>query len=353
VGHLLGYPSAHLSSRGIAAFEATGIISEWDSAAICAALMLDNLWAAYPQAALLSNAASPILSLHAIPPPDFELFAWSVPRADLKRMSPVEGAKHLLLHAGPSRTLQQRQAIETILNNASQIDNSLTHRVFQELVLGSQAFAATYGLPPRLDTESFLLRYDRPTLSDQARQKLIEFLDDADRHAVIFTSRPSRSPDGRSSTPEAEIGAKGVGLETLPVLGLGGLSWLSAERGVELAALRKPAPAHALAALRRSLGDGLVDALQTTAALVLEGRADPRWEALDEARVYLLEDTVPGVSSLLSAQDILANSGVSMHVQIFGVTDSPPKRQALEAAGAVVVPTLDAALEYVYLSESS
>ena len=351
VGRLLGYQSAHLSTDGIAAFEAAGVISEWDSAAICAALLLDNLWTEHPLVTLPSLATSPVLPAHGNAPPDYESFARSVAEADLRRISPLESAEHLLLHAGPSRTLQQRRAVEAILNNSSRIDGSLTHRIFQELVLGSQDFATTYGLPPSLDTESYLLRYDYPSLSGAAHQRLLEFLVDADHRAVIFTSRPSRSPDGRSSTPEAEIGAQGVGLETLPILGLGGLSWLSVRRGADVAAFRKPSPVHALAALRRSLGDALEDALQAAAALVLEGKADDNWDALGEAQVYLFEDTVPGVKSLRSAQDILEKIGVSIGVHPFGVTDSQPKRQALEAVGAAVVPTLDAALEYVYVPQ--
>ena len=353
VGRLLGYQTVNLTVGDIAAFEAAGVISEWDSAAICAALLLGKLWTENPLLTLPPIVAAPVLPPHGNSPPDFESFARSLAQACLQRMAPLKRAEHLLLHATPSRTSAQRQAIRAILHNASQIDASPTHRIFQELVLGSQVFAGTYGLPPSLDTESYLLLYDRPALSNPARQKLLEWLVDADHQAVIFTSRPSRSPDAHTSTPEAEIGARGVGLETLPLLGLGGLSWLSARRGSDVGAFGKPSPIHALAALRRSLGDPLQDALLVTAALVLDGQADRTWGALAGAQVYFFEDTVPGVSSLRSAQDILENIGVPISVHLFGVTDSEPKRQALQAVGVVVVSTLDVALKYVYLPESS
>ena len=44
VAAALGYGELNLSQGDIQAFEAAGVYSEWDTSAICAALMLENAW---------------------------------------------------------------------------------------------------------------------------------------------------------------------------------------------------------------------------------------------------------------------------------------------------------------------
>jgi hypothetical protein len=348
VGRLLGYRAVNLTPEDIVAFEAAGVASEWDSAAICAALLLENLWAEYPLLALPPTLAWPARPRHDVAPPNFRSFTRLLAQPHLQGLPPLKRAEHLLLGKAD-------QAIKNILRNARQIEGSLTHRIFQELVLGSRVFAETYGLSPSLrqaqdvapDTESYLLQYDRPTLSEPARAKLIQWLRDANHRAVIFTGRPSRPPAGHLSTPEAEIGAHGAGLEALPIVGLGGLSWLSAQRGCDPEAFLKPSAVHTLTALRLALGDPLEGALEAAATLVLDGQPDAAWKALCGAQVYVFEDTVSGLESIRAAQNILGEIGVPIRVNLFGIADSEPKRRALEAAGAIVTPTLSVALDHV------
>jgi phosphoglycolate phosphatase-like HAD superfamily hydrolase len=348
VGRLLGYRRVNLTPEDITAFEAAGVASEWDSAAICAALLLENLWTEYPALTLPPTWTWPAHPRHEVAPPNFRPFAHSLTQACLQGLSPLKRAERLLLDNANPRTNEQDRAVKSILRHARQIEGSLTHRIFQELVLGSPVFAETYGLPPSLDTESYLLKYDRPTLSVPGRAKLLQWLQEAHHQAVIFTSRPSRSPAGHLGTPEAEIGAHGAGLEMLPIVGLGGLSWLGAQRGCDSESFLKPSPVHTLAALRLALGDPLEGALEATAALVLDGQADHTWRALHRAQVYAFEDTVSGLKSVRVAKDILEKVGVTVGVHLFGITDRAPKRQALETAGAVVAPTLSVALDHVF-----
>jgi hypothetical protein len=347
VGRLLGYKKARLTTQDIAAFEAAGVSNEWDSSAICAALMLERLWSQYPGLTLPSTLASPRLPTHDIPAPDFAAFIRSLSQAHLVGMPPLRRAERLFLQDTDLRSAEQRQAIRDILHGAHQIDGSLTHRVFQELVLGSQVFAQTYGLASSLDTGSYLLQFDRATLSEQTRAELLSWLDEADHRAVIFTNRPSHPVGGHFCTPEAEIGARGIGVEVLPILGLGGLFWLGAQRGLDLDALRKPAPIHALAALRLALGDTLEVALEAAATLALDGQADRRWSRLTGAHVYVFEDVAGGLKSTLAAGEILAQIEVAIQLHLFGITENELKRQALEAVGAIVSPTLAMALNRV------
>jgi hypothetical protein len=350
VGRLLGYQRVKLTPQDIAAFEAAGVFSEWDSSAICAALLLENLWTEHPALTLPPTPSTPVLSAHDRSSPDFQAFAHTLTQPHLRELRPLKRAERLLLdnsRSSGSRTPGQRRAIQTILHNARQINGSLTHRIFQELVLGSPVFTETYGLPPCLDTESYLRHYDRPRLPNEVRTKLLQWLRHADHRGVIFTSRPSRAPDGGSGTPEAELGAQGLGLDALPILGLGGLTWLSARRERDAEFFLKPSPVHSLAALRLAVGDGLVDALEAAAALNLDGQADSTWQALRGAEVYAFEDGVAGLESVRAAQGTLAQIEVPIRVHLFGIADNLPKRQALEAVGATVVPSIAAALERV------
>ena len=86
------------------------------------------------------------------------------------------------------------------------------------------------------------------------------------------------------------------------------------------------------------------EALEAAAALILDNQADYVWKALCGAQVYVFEDTVPGLDSIRAAKGILEEIGVPIKLSLFGIADSGPKRQALEAAGAVVIPSLSVAL---------
>jgi hypothetical protein len=345
VGRVLGYGDVIIDGADITAFEASGVSSEWDSAAICAALLLENLWWEYPSATLPDASMPRALPEHGVAPPAFHPFIGSLSRADLQELSPLLRAERLLLSGPSPHTPMQRQAIQDILRKARQIEGSLTHRVFQELVLGSRVFALTYGLPPLLDTASYLREYDLPTLSAHSQVRLIKWLHDRDHSASIFTSRPSRPVGSQFCTPEAEIGARSVGLENLPVIGLGGLSWLSARRGCDPDSFRKPSPVHALAALRVALGGNVREALEAAAALVLDGQVGRVWDGLSGAAIYTFEDTAGGMQSARAARELLERHGVKVELSLLGITDSEAKRHALEAMGATVVPSLSVALD--------
>jgi hypothetical protein len=345
VGRILGYGDIIINGTEITAFEAAGVSSEWDSAAICAALLLENLWREFPWATLPEASLARVLPEHGVAPPAFRPFIDSLSRADLRELSPLIRAERLLLEGHCPRTPTQRQSVQEILRKARQIDGSLTHRIFQELVLGSREFALTYALPSLMDIASYLREYDLPALPAHAQLRLIRWLQKDDHWASIFTSRPSRPVGGQFCTPEAEIGAESVGLENLPVIGLGGLSWLSAHRDCDPDAFRKPAPVHALAAMRVVLSGDVQEALEAAAALVLDGRADRGWNDLSGAEIYTFEDTVGGMQSARAARELLDRHGVKVELSLFGITDSDAKRQALEATGATVLSSLAVALD--------
>ena len=131
VGRVLGYGDVVVNGTDITAFEAVGVSSEWDSAAICAALLLAHLWQVYPSATLPEGSISPVLPEHGIAPPAFQPFVASLSRVDLQELSPLLRAEHLLLSRAGTYAPSQRDALQAILRNARQIDGSFTHRLFR------------------------------------------------------------------------------------------------------------------------------------------------------------------------------------------------------------------------------
>jgi hypothetical protein len=256
----------------------------------------------------------------------------------------VQRAEHLFSTQRTNQTPAQKRIRQQILGRARQIDGSLTHRAFQELVLGSRAFTTTYGLEPHLDTESYLHCFDRPILEGSVRDQLSGWLATPDHYGVIFTARPSAPLGDFTVPPEAEIGARLVGLDFLPVVGLGDLAWLGARIAKDDPALRKPSPVHALVALLRYQATKRKDALIKTANLVFEQVSDPVWRELDGAQVTVFEDTTAGLQSALVACELLGEIGISIRLQLIGVTPSEEKREALETLSARVFLDINQAL---------
>lgn len=344
VGRALGYKKAHVTDQNISAFESAGVSSEWDSAAICAALLMTKAWnydkhQQYP----LSLSASPIRFTGPVSP-DFHNFATQMGQTGLTELRPLERAERLLVDGTNQHDLNQQSVLRGILRNARTADDSLTHRTFQELVLGSQNYAEIYDFPPVLATTSYLLEYDRPYLHDRTHILLKDWLKVPTHEAVIFTSRPSTPLPGTFSTPEAELGAELVKLDNLPILGLGGLAWLSEKFGVNLQEFLKPSPVHVLAALQLALSENLKNALLNAANLVEYGQVDSSWKRLNGVQVWVYEDTSGGIKSALAAQSILGEYGIDLSVSLFGIADDPAKVRTLQETGAETAPEINTAL---------
>ncbi len=340
----LGFKNIHLTEQDISAFESVGVSSEWDSAAICAALLLERTWMVDKHRKLPVSLAEKPNNYPESAPPDFHAFAISMGQKDLSELRPLERAERLLVELSNHHNPDQKKVLQAILRDARAADNSLTHRTFQELVLGSQTYEEVYRLPGYLDTPSYLLEYDRPYLDIQTRKLLNEWLKRPRHEAVIFTSRPSTPLPGTFSTPEAELGAELVGLGNLPILGLGGLAWLSEQFDANRQAFLKPSPVHVLAALQLSLGCRLEDALMNAARLVEFGGFDESWEYLIGAHVWVYEDTTGGLKSALAAQSILGEHGIKLSISLFGIADDPAKVRTLQETGAETAPEINTAL---------
>lgn len=326
---------ALLTDEDISVFEALGVNSEWDSSAICAALLLERAWETDPTRRLPDSPASPDGRPLAASAPDFQGYFRSAIHPGLSGLE-ARAETERRLSARHAYSGPQLEALHNLLRDAYDPLRSLTARIIQELNLGPAGFRAAYGIPSALSGSGYLATLDPPLISRETAERLARWATEAHRRAAVFTNRPSAFPDGSGGTPEAEIGLERIGLSLLPFVAMGHLDWLAARRGLQEQSLLKPSPVHVLSALRHAAGDTLVAALEGAARLVLDGQDDAGWAALQDARATVFEDSFRGLQSARAAQQALARLGICLSLDLRGVMTLPAKRAALEAAGGTV-----------------
>jgi len=337
VGRWCGFPAVQLSDEDVAVFEAQGVTSEWDSSAICAALLLERAWQMDPGRTLPDSPSASDGRLHGLPAPDFQAFFRAAFHG--RHSGPEARAEtELRLLGSREHSPGQTYALQLVLRSAYDPSASLTHRIIQELNLGAATFEACYGVPAALPGPGYLNTIDPPLISPETSAKLTAWRAAPGTRAVVFTNRPSMMPHGPGGTPEAEIGLERVGLSALPFIAMGHLDWLAAQRGLEPQSLLKPSSVHVLAALRRAAGDELVEALDGAARLGLDQVDDGSWRRLDGAHATVFDDSFRGLHSAREAQVTLESIDVRVTIDLRGVTTLAAKREALEAAGGTVYP---------------
>jgi len=342
VGRWCGYQSVRLTDEDIALFESLGVTSEWDSSAICAALLLDGAWSANPECRLPESPDAPNGRLHDLPVPDFQSFFQTTLERGVSSVEARRLTERRLL-GGKDHTPSQRDALRAMLRDSYDTERSLTNRIIQELNLGAEEFEACYGRPAALPGDGLLRTKDLPLISADEAARLVQWGAAPGKRAVVFTNRLSRLPDGTGGVPEAEIGLARLGLSALPFVSMGHLDWLSTHRDLEPQSLLKPSPVHALAALRLATGDLIGEALAAAAALELDHQDDGGWRRLDGTQAVVFEDSFRGLQSARGAQQALDRIGFQLSLDLRGVTTLDVKRRALELAGGVVYPDFSSA----------
>lgn len=341
----LGFGEATLSQAEIDAFEARDITAEWDSSALCAALLLSAAWQENPEVRLPSrppletaprrhafpDVGAFFRQLDAIPGDD----TWS--RAERALLDRLDGA-----------SASQAEALRSVLRDARTLDRSLTFWLVQLFNLGSRRFESIYGRPPGVETESFLERYDRPTLTSGERDALRAWISAGERCAAIVTNRPCASSATLFDSPEAEIGVEVSGLGDLPFVAAGHLGSAAVGKGLAPQAFLKPSAVHVLAGIRAALGQSSTESVAAAVDLVAGRRIDDRWRSLDGARVFLFEDAPKGLKSALAAREALASHGVRVDLGLCGIATNEEKRRALERVGARAFGSVASALQEVY-----
>ena len=326
IGLTLGLPGVALTDDQIARFEALSITNEWDTLAICTALMLLETWQTNPDPRIDGNSVEGRKIIDQSPGIDSFLDS-------LDEVGPLPGhtaykkidSEHPYLNPGQKRHLQE------ILFDARDIYKSPVLHWHQETVLGSDVFWENYGLMPQLDRESYLTLYDRPNMAPEQREKLAVWLSYKGSGAGILTNRPSSTPPGYLSSPEAELGAQLVEMDTFPILGSGMLAWFAVTQcQLPEYTFLKPNPVHTLALMQLCSGHTATDALMLAYKLWRGDGKAKDWEQFAGCQVVIFEDAVKGMQSGESAQALLAQEHITVDLVLIGISSNPIKQAELK-----------------------
>jgi len=326
IGTALGAPNARLNSNQIAHFEALSVTNEWDSLAICTALILLEVWKIDGNIRL--NSLDPYLPALVERPIEFDPF---LDRFLVTGLLPGHSAYDQIVRENTWLDDTQRQYLSEILHQCGDIYRSPTLPGHQETVIGSQLFTELYGLEPQLHIDSYLSQFDRPIMTAEQDQSLREWLSNLNHKAGFMTNRPCSAPDGFLSAPEAEIAINAIGYEQLPIMGSGLLAWYASTRceGDEHQFL-KPNPVHALALLQMCTGLNPEEAIEKATALVKGNHSCEEWKKYSEAKVVIFEDSAKGLRSGIAAEKLLTELGINIELSLIGVSENAIKRRALK-----------------------
>lgn len=359
----LGLSAPLLTPEQADAFEAHSIISEWDISAICiAAVVLEGLLAA-PALSVPASLAAALDALRSqgMLQPDINpaLLARSTAAALRPGEYAAQAAARVLASdlrvAADARSPELRALLDHILLHTRDPRHSLTFRIFQNYTLGSSAYTECYGLPAAFIAPGMLAVEDRPALEPKWAAEILAATQTEAVHAVIYTARPSLPPTATTAgaghySAEAELGARMVGLQALPVVGVGAMQWLADTFGGDAAEFSKPAPLHALGAIACALFAPGADALRAAHQLLHAQQLPPLMESLRgrALRVLVFEDSARSIQGAQKAGAILQAAGVPVNVLGCGIAQSASKREQLAAVGAQLYPDVNAALAAVH-----
>ncbi len=342
----------------VRALEAHGLTSEWDSGAACVAFLLLERLRREPalslpvvwSEALAFLAARPT----ALPHPDYATLAARIGARPRDEMGAAVGARLQLWAEAQSLPEPQRRAFAALLNQLLGAPYEFTRapvmHYFQHLVLGHEGVAATYGVVPDFESVPYLRTYDLPLLDEASRTQILNAVRAGKAGAVIYTARPSLPPKetavsllGYSS--EAEAARALVGLDPLPLIGLGRLQWLASRIGESAEALVKPSPVQALAAIGAAASGNEAAALEAALHFQREGLLSPPLTGLEETVVHVFEDTPGGLRAVCHAATLLQEAGLPVTVQPYGIAPAEsPKAALIAELGASLFPSINHAL---------
>jgi hypothetical protein len=327
---LMGIPHFDFHEEKIAELERYGIFSEWDMVPILLGAAWNNILSRWDEVDLPSDLTSAAVTIGRrmngympvdVNVPEFEILPGTYPAEAALQQGCFpfipEGLRRNLLH------------------DSRNVYVSHTTRLFQHFSLGSRVFSQTYNLPVEVETGSFLHLYDKSNLNEEILMKLLQ----ENVFPALITARPSAPPrDVMTShlgyAPEAENALELVGLPDIPLIGCGRLEYVAKQRGLDVAALMKPSPVHALAAVAAALTGKERPAIQSAADWLQTGQLNGVFTNLPrEFELIVVEDTLGGIRSTQSTGEILRKAGFEVTVRPFGLTlGSAAKASAFEKA---------------------
>ena len=241
---------------------------------------------------------------------------------------------------------------KNLLTDTRNIYKSCTMRVFQHFTLGSENFAKTYNLRADFETESFLFTFDRSNINEDIRGKLLQ----SNHYLAALTSRPSLPPrevtgSALGFAPEAELALELIGLPNIPLMAFGKLEYLASKYGLEPAALVKPSPFQALAAILAAWTGEEWSSLQAANQWHRTGILNRSFHQLPKTfELIVVEDTMGGIFSVRSAGEILKKAGLDVSVRAIGLTSgNTAKASAFENAAVQYFQDWESLIEAVGL----
>jgi hypothetical protein len=269
--------------------------------------------------------------------PDFSV--WAFKTKDFTGL-PNERARDALLREVPAAL---HGDLHTLLNDVRDPRTSETTRLLYTFVLGSALFEQHYEMKAEVETPSLLETLDVPMIDDRSRDIILN------SQAAIYTARPSLPPQGKPGlyqTPEAEIAARQLKLEHVPVMGLGPMQWLVDQFGGGMWDYAKPASVQPLAAMLAATGMPISEAALAAYGFKTSGVSETPevLQGLDGAIVRVFEDNAGGVRAAQKAAALLAERGVHVRVVGYGIAKDEAKRAALAEVCEQVFDDVNAAL---------
>lgn len=354
-----GFDSLYPGEDTLLTFEAHGISSEWDFIPILLAGALDAIQEQYPGLELpgdLLDACRVVRAQQIAPPvvkylPLIEAIAhWKeeTTAAHQPAVTYAEAAYQLSRQGRLFSRLTGRSLLESVLAGSREIEFSIAVQVFQQFTLGSREYEQVYGLRGLVRSPSLLKQHDAPLLSPALAGRLLDLWRHGSVALAAYTARPSL-PAGKNSrrslyySPEAEAGLQLAGLEEIPLVGQGEVWRVCELTGRTVAELAKPQPAQALGAIGAAIRREALTALQAAERFYRAGD-DGYFRDLTGLEIHVFEDTAGGLRAVQQAAKDLEATGIPVRVVFRGIAQDAQKQAALEKAGAVVYPDVNAAV---------
>lgn len=348
----LGLPGMAPDDHTVAIFEAQGITCEWDMIPILLAILLETASEQIGETPGMDSfeQASQIISSHHLDGLHVDYapvlrtlgqytHSGEAPADSLLALCQGEMGKVLFPRLAGQGVLRE------LLSFTRRLDRSKTTHIFQTYVLGDRVFSEMMRMPPGVKSESFLEKYDTPLITTESRDRLLHDAKSGLRMAA-YTARPSiplSDPGERLAlfTPEAEMALALVGMQSIPVIGSGQMGEAALRLHEPEDRLSKPSPYHALAAAAAAWsGDRAkaVDWVEKIYRALERGKETPVPGELfpESAVLHIFEDSPSGIRGVKDAAGILAQLGSRVELKMWGISDHPEKRAALEGAGAVL-----------------
>jgi hypothetical protein len=344
-------------------FQSRGYVNEWDLCPLCAGILIVETLARHPDLALRPAPFEDFMrQCRGVSVPQLKDVARPyLEQIDQLQGKPVERARDMLLNALAQLPLRAdtHAATENLLrkmfSQTHDVDHAPVTQIFQECVIGSKLYAESYQLPPRFSAPSVLATEDRSLISAAAQTELAKWAQ-ADRVKVcVYTARPSLppadDPDHISQigySPEAELGMQLLSMD-YPLIATGRVQWLAAKVNVPFESVTKPAPIQALAAIGAALTREEANSLLAAHALMARGELIGPLTQLKNrvTHVWIIEDGILGLQATHGAIDLLKRSDLDVYAHAIGIAAGGPKAAALAPLSEIVLPDVNAALEYI------